>query len=29
VVLVPLPEEEGVGVAVLDRLSRAAASHGP
>lgn len=26
-VLVPLPREEGVGVAVLDRLSRAAASH--
>lgn len=28
VVLVPLPHEEGMGVAVLDRLSRAAASHG-
>jgi L-threonylcarbamoyladenylate synthase len=28
VVLVPLPREEGVGIAVLDRLSRAAASHG-
>lgn len=27
VVLVPLPQDEGVGVAVLDRLSRAAASH--
>ena len=26
VVLVPLPREEGVGIAVLDRLSRAAAS---
>jgi L-threonylcarbamoyladenylate synthase len=29
VVLVPLPREEGMGVAVLDRLSRAAASHAP